>query len=95
MQENQDSDQKWAGIERRVTTLEGSLSRTNEAFVKNDLGTPDYDGHRKAHSEMIDDARVISSYKRDMTKKVLEWLMVGAAVLIGQGALEWLKGHLK
>lgn len=82
-------------INTRVQTLEHSCSRIREAFVKNDLGNPDYDGHRVAHATAIDKAKVVQGYQRDMTKKVLEWLLVAVAVLIGQGALDWIRGHLK
>jgi len=82
-------------LDARVQTLEHSCSRMREGFPKNDLGNPDYDGHRVAHVSSIEKAKVVQGYQRDMTKKVLEWLLVAVAVLIGQGALEWLKGHLK
>ena len=83
------------GLNDRTQTLEHSCSRMREAFVKNDLGNPDYDGHRVAHASAIDKAKVVSGYQRDMTKKVLEWILVAVGVLIGQGALEWIKAHLK
>lgn len=79
----------------RVTTIENGHSRMKEAFVKNDLGIPDYDGHRVSHYNSIEQARVVSGYKRDLTKRVLEWALVAVAVLIGQGAIEWIKGHIK
>lgn len=82
-------------LNSRVDTLEHSCSRIREAFVKNDLGNPDYDGHRVAHASAIDKAKVVSGYQRDMTKKVLEWILVAVGVLTGQGALEWVKTHLK
>lgn len=82
-------------INTRVQTLEHSCSRMREGFPKNDLGNPDYDGHRVAHVTSIEKTKVMQGYQRDMTKRVLEWLMVGVAVLLGQGALEWIKAHLK
>ena len=82
-------------IHTRIQTLEHSCSRMREGFPKNDLGNPDYDGHRVAHVNAIEKAKVVQGYQRDMTKRVLEWIMVGVAVLIGQGALEWLRSHLR
>lgn len=83
------------GLNSDVQELKHSLARMREGFVKNDLGNPDYDGHRVAHATSIEKAKVVQGYQRDMTKRVLEWLLVAVGVLIGQGALEWVKGHLK
>lgn len=79
----------------RVDALEHSCSRMREAFVKNDLGNPDYDGHRVAHATAIEKAKVVQGYQRDTTKKALEWLLVGVAVLLGQGVMDWIRAHLK
>lgn len=83
------------GIQTRLETAEHSISRIREGFVKNDLGNPDYDGHRVSHATSIKKAEVVQGYQRDMTKRALEWLLVAVGVLIGQGALEWVKAHLK
>lgn len=82
-------------LNARVDTLEHSCSRIREAFVKNDLGSPDYDGHRVAHATAIEKAKVVQGYQRDTTKKALEWLLVGVAVLLGQGVMDWIRAHLK
>ena len=94
--ENRDCDcEDLVALDKRVQVLEHGFARQKEAFVKNDLGIPDYDGHRVAHHNSIQQAKVLEGYKRDMTKRVLEWLLVAAGVIIGQGLLEWLKDHLK
>lgn len=82
-------------INTRLESVEHSHNRMKEAFVKNDLGLPDYDGHRVSHANSIEKAKVVQGYQRDMTKRTLEWILVAVGVLIGQGALEWIKGHLK
>lgn len=82
-------------MEARVQALEIGVSRMREAFVKNDLGVPDYDGHRVAHFNEIERSKVVDGYKRDLTKRILEWMLVAVSVLIGQGAIEWIKGHIK
>ena len=83
------------GIHARLEAAEHSISRIREGFPKNDLGNPDYDGHRVAHVSAIEKAKVVQGYQRDMTKRVLEWALVAVGVLIGQGALEWVKAHLR
>ncbi len=84
-----------ADVQGRVQVLETGHARMKEAFIKNDLGIPDFDGHRVSHYNAVEQAKVVKGYTQDMTKKVLEWLLVAVAVLIGQGALEWIRGHLK
>ena len=92
---NHDFDKELQGLNDRLSTLEHRAARSTEAFVTNDLGVPDYDGHRRAHSDMIEKEKVVTSYQRDITKKVLEWLTVGAVALMGGSALEWIKAHIK
>lgn len=82
-------------MKKQISSLDIRYSRISEAFVKNDLGAPDYDGHRVAHGTAIEQSKVVAGYKRDLTKRVLEWMLVAVAVLIGQGAMDWLKGHIK
>lgn len=82
-------------LDKRLQTVEHGFARMKEAYVKNDLGVPDYDGHRVAHFNAIERDKVVKGYQRDMTKRVLEWVLVAVGVLIGQGALEWIKAHIK
>lgn len=94
--ENQDCDcNDLAALDKRVQVLEHGFARQKEAFIKNDLGVPDYDGHRVAHFNAVEQSKVLNGYKRDLTKRVLEWALVAVAVLIGQGALDWIKTHMK
>lgn len=78
-----------------VQELKHRMARMREGFVKNDLGNPDYDGHRVSHASSIEKAKVVQGYQRDMTKRAMEWLLVAVGVLIGQGAIEWVKAHIK
>ena len=80
---------------KRLQILEAGHARMKEACISNDLGIPDYDGHRVSHYNAVEQSKVVAGYKRDMTKRVLEWALVAVAVLIGQGALDWLRAHLK
>ena len=78
-----------------VQTLTHSHNRMKEAFVKNDLGLPDYDGHRSNEKARIEEAKVLDGYKQTATKKFLEWLVVGAVAIFGAGVVEWVKTHIK
>ena len=43
---------------RRATDCE-QCAQIIKAFVVNDLGEPDFDGHRKAHAQMIEAEKVL------------------------------------
>jgi hypothetical protein len=69
-----DAQELWRYIQLlndRLNLVEHKLTYVSTAFPQNDLGKPDYDGHRKAHIELIDQAKVIENYKVTATKKVL------------------------
>lgn len=95
MPANQDFEKDIGGLNDRVSALEHKTARAAEAFIKNDLGVPDYDGHRKAHLDSMEQAKVVAGYKRTMTQRLLEWGLAGIGVLLGAGALDWIKGHIK
>lgn len=95
MPTNQDFEKDIGGLNDRVSELEHKTARAAEAFVKNDLGVPDYDGHRKAHLDSMEQAKVVAGYKRNMTQRILDWGLAGVGVLLGVGALDWIKGHIK
>lgn len=88
-------DEMWTyvkSINARLDTLEHRASYVVSAFPKNDLGRPDYDGHRKSHLELIEQNKVVSGYKSDVTKTVLSVLAGVVLSLIGSGILQALKG---
>ena len=74
-------------IRDRVANIEARQAGIDTAFVNNDIGKPDYDGHRKEHIAIKKQASTIENYKVDITKKLLEWFIVGAIVLMGSGLL--------
>ena len=74
-------------IRDRVANMEARQAGVDTAFVNNDIGKPDYDGHRKEHLVIKKHATTIENYKVDITKKLIEWFIVGAVVLVGSGLL--------
>lgn len=76
---------------RRVQQLEAAQERVREAFVINDLGLPDYDGHRSSHKRMSEEAKVLEGYKRDATKKIVGLILAGLLTLSSLGLIEWIK----
>ena len=80
---------------RRLTDKCDVCSQIEKAFVKNDLGEPDFDGHRRAHLQLIEADKIMNGYKNEATKKVIGWVV---AILLGamsSGFVMWMKDHLK
>ena len=82
-------------LNNRLQAIEHSCNRMKEAFVKNDLELPDYDGHRAAHKSMIEQAAVVESYKRDATKTALGWVLAFIGGVFSLGIIDWVKAHIK
>lgn len=66
-------------VEARVAVLERTQDAVKTSFPQNDLGAPDFDGHRKAHLEMIDTSKIMAGYRMSFTTKIV----VGLATLVG------------
>jgi hypothetical protein len=82
-------------LDQRVQTMEHSCVRMKEAFVKNDLGLPDYDGHRTDHKLRREETQVVEGYKKDVTKSILIAIALFVAGLMSSGLKEWLGTHIK
>lgn len=63
------------------------------AFPQNDLGKPDYDGHRKSHILMINDANVVAGYKQSVTKQVLSIIVTAIVTLLLAGVVSYFNAH--
>lgn len=82
-------------LKAQIAALERRFARMCEAFVKNDLGAEDYDGHRRAHAKQIEEDKIVSGYKRGVTQNALWAAVAGIAALVGYGLIDWLRAHLK
>lgn len=82
-------------LDTRVTAVEQTTIRLREGFLKNDLGLPDYDGHRTAHRMMVEQSNVVDSYKQSTTKSILSAAAFGALGMFVMGAIEWIKAHVR
>lgn len=80
---------------KRINVIETELDHIKRAFVKDDLGTTDYEGHRKAHNELVADAKLIKEYKVGMTKDFLKVISATALGAFLTGLFAYLKDHLK
>lgn len=69
----------------RLNVLEHRYNNFRTAFVQNDLGTPDFDGHRRAHLAQIKQAEVMDGLKQEGTKGILKGILgfIGGILTIG------------
>lgn len=79
---------------RRVSDCE-LCHQVLKAFVLNELGEPDFDGHRKAHNHMIEAEKVLKGYKLEATKKVIGWVIALLLGVLSTGAITWVQDHFK
>jgi hypothetical protein len=82
-------------IHSTVTKMDARMESMTEAFVKDDLGKPDYHGHRKAHLQMIQASTAVDTIKMDATKKVVGVVAVFMLALVGLGFVDHIKTLLK
>jgi hypothetical protein len=83
------------GILNRLEELERVQAESRTAFLINDLGKPDYEGHRGGHRKLVEAERSVQDYKHGATKTVLNWAI---GILLGvmlSGFGLWVKEHLK
>ena len=80
----------------RLTALETDVAQLKTAFVLNDRGSEDYDGHRKDHFERSkaaeDAAQTMRVLKTDATRSLLKWLLTIAAGIFMLGIGPYLRG---
>ncbi|MFI3217513.1 MAG: hypothetical protein QX189_00085 [Methylococcales bacterium] len=75
-------------IKDRLAAIEAKQLTVDSAFMMNDLGKPDYDGHRKEHITFKKQETIVENYKFAVTKKILTWGAVGIVTLIGSSLVE-------
>lgn len=78
-------------VNDRLQLMEHRYVSVSTAFVRNDLDRPDYEGHRKAHIEMMKTAELLGSYKADATKRIINGVITFLLGLVTMGFFEWVK----
>lgn len=78
-------------IEEKIELLVLKVDQLNTSFVKNDLGTPDYDGHRKEHISLEKTRIALEGYKKASTKRLINIIISGVVILLIGGVIQWFK----
>jgi len=78
-------------VNDRLSVLEHRYGYVSSAFVQNDLGKPDYDGHRRAHLQQIRTAEAMEGYKQEGTKGVIKAVVGFIVGVFSLGIVEWIR----
>lgn len=87
-------DEAWAYIQDlndRVNRLEHRYGNVSSAFVKNDIDKPDFDGHRRAHADMIKQAEAMEGLKQEGAKSIMKAVIGFLAGVFSLGIVEWFR----
>lgn len=82
-------------IRNRLEYVERQQLEHVTAFAVNDLNKPDYDGHRRSHTELKKSKEILDSYKQSVTKNVIMIVVVFIFGIFTSGLLSRLSGIIK
>ena len=72
-----------------------NVSAFMSAFPMNEIGQPDFDGHRRHHADMIRKDREFAETRRDAARKVVSAGALGGATIMLYALWDYIKAHLK
>lgn len=83
-------------LTERIEAVEREIADIKTAFLKDDLGRPDYNGHRLATKEHQQAKEAMGELKKSAANRIVNAVLGGVLSLIGLGLLAFLKqgGHL-
>lgn len=85
------SDKKFNEIVDSLDEIKGMIKSVNKAFPANDLGEPDFDGHRTAHRKMIEREKRIEDDKEGAIKHVRNATLIGGGTILLTALWEYIK----
>lgn len=81
-------------LPQRVAAIEAEQQRMRRAFVLDDLGTADYDGHRKDHAMRLKEAEVLDEYKQTVTKRIINVVLGVVLTALGGGIVQMIAARM-
>ena len=78
-------------ISERVAKIERKCEAMRAAFIRDDLGGPDFAGHRAAHLEQKAAAARMGELKQSGAKKIIDLILAFLFGVLTLGAVSWLK----
>ena len=58
-----------------ITTIRQRIAAMEDAFVRDDLGKPDFHAHRKTHLQEVKQSERMEELKDSATRQVLMWVI--------------------
>jgi len=80
-----------AKTNERIAALERECEALRAAFIRDDLGGPDFAGHRVAHLEQKAAAARMGELKQSGAKKIIDMALTFLFGALTMGAVSWLK----
>ena len=80
-----------AKTNERVASLERQIEAMRVAFIRDDLGGPDFAGHRAAHLEQKAAVARMGELKQSGAKKIIDMALTFLFGALTMGAVAWLK----
>lgn len=92
-------DDIWSLLQAHTQEMEIFRTKVERGFPKNKHGEPDFEGHGEYHEKLIERAVNAELRNERLQEKFLGGSLWAAVVVMGgwmfNGAIEWLKAHLK
>ena len=80
-----------AKTNERVARLERECEAMRAAFIRDDLGGPDFAGHRAAHLEQKAATARMGELKQSGAKKIIDMVLTFLFGALTMGAIAWFK----
>jgi hypothetical protein len=79
----EERDEHYRDILERLHQLEASLP-------KDELGGPDYSGHRKFHRDQASAQANFEATRRKIVSNIISWAAIGVLTVVGSGVVQYI-----
>ena len=84
-------DEEVRSLKKRLEVLEAKVAAVETAFLRNDLGLPDYDAHRRSMKAEVTDSERLGEYKHEATKKLIAAAILAFGSLLSYGFASYIR----
>jgi hypothetical protein len=78
-------------VQTQVSEIRSGIKGIESGFPRNDLGAPDFDGHRRDHLQRIKIDKTVENFKLHAATKLGLWVMAILGAILVTGLSEHLK----
>ena len=84
-------DEEVRSLKKRLEVLEAKVAAVETAFLRNDLGLPDYDAHRRSMKAEVTGSERLGEYKHEATKKLIAAAILALGSLLSYGFASYIR----